>query len=179
MNKKLLVLIVVLALCLTLSAVVMADGDGKGGGNNPLTLTKSNPEDSAKNISVDQEIKLTFSNNVVNMKVDENNKKCFKMTDKSGAEISIDVVMGDDQINKDIKNDIIIKPVNGLEENKTYTITISEKLKSKNGSTLGEPLKITFSTEKTGTSKFALYIAIGCGLLVGFVIVKIKNKTVK
>lgn len=150
------------------------------GGNNPLFINESIPADGASNISTDTEIKINFSKNVVNLSVKDTNLKCFTMKDNEGNNIPINVVMADDQIERDKRNDIILVPVNGLEEEKEYTITISSNLTAKNGNTLGEEKIITFSTvgfvneNKIDIVKIAVIIIIAIVLI--FIVTKLVKK---
>ncbi|MBF4692377.1 Ig-like domain-containing domain [Fusibacter ferrireducens] len=140
----------ILTLCLLLLCVPVfaggGNGTGGGGGNAPLTLESSNPESGAVDISTEGKIEMTFSNNVVNMKVSENNMTCFKLLDNEGKEVAIDVIMGDDQVDPTIKNDITVQSKAALEENKSYKLVISPELTAKNGSKLGAETVIDFTT---------------------------------
>lgn len=150
--KKLVVLLM-MVMVLGMSSMAVVAGDGNGGGDAKLEITDaSTVVDGQTSVAVDEEIKLVFSNNVVNMKVKDNNMACFTMTDGSGTDIAIEVVMGDDQIDKDIKNDVIIKPSSALKAGESYTITVNEAMVAKNGSALGKEKTITFETATSGTS---------------------------
>ena len=149
--KKTLYLVITITLMISLFSV--AEGTD---GNKPLFLDTSTPEDGAADIPLDQEIKFVFSKNVVNLSIKENNLKCLTMEDSEGNDVPIEVVMGDDQIHPDEKRYIIIKPVDGLVENMTYTVIISPDMLAKNGNNLGEETTVSFSTISTepSTSSF-------------------------
>lgn len=161
-GRKWLTLFMAVLLVITLPVCAFAsknsgsgsgDGSGGGGGENQLTLSESSVSDGQKDVPLDTELKFVFSNNVVNLTVKENNATCFSMTDESGAEIPIQVVMADDQLEQDLKEIIVIEPEEGLQADKTYTLVISKELQSKNGSLLGDDITITFSTAaKNGDS---------------------------
>lgn len=152
MKKLIRVGVLMLLMASMLQINVFAHG-GNGGGKNKLKLETTIPENKGK-IGVSDSIKLKFSNNVVNMKVAENNKACFKLIDSDGNNIDIKVVMGDDQVKKDIKNDIEIVPVKHLEEGQTYKLIIDGRLMAKNGMELKNEEILTFNTE--GSSGFSL-----------------------
>ncbi|SHI34899.1 Ig-like domain-containing protein [Dethiosulfatibacter aminovorans DSM 17477] len=165
--KKTLVL--VMALTLLLSIFTVAEGTE---GNKPLFLDVSTPEDGAADIPVEQEIKLVFSKNVVNVSVKDNNLKCFTMEDSDGYDVPIEIVMGDDQIHPDQKRDIVIKPVEGLKEDMTYTIRISPDMLAKNGNTLGEEVMVTFSTMSTNpTSSLSTFNGTGIAMIALLIVV--------
>ncbi len=170
-NDKVRILYILLIFTIFFSAGAWAKG------NNPLYLESSNPSQDEKNISTNlEEIKLVFSKNVVNMKVKDNNLKCFKLYDKDGNEIPIEVVMADDQIEREKRHDIILKIKKELEEGMTYTIEVSQNLQAKNGKTLDEPLEMQFRTEggKNGNNKYLLIAGL---ILIGISVgIYIKNK---
>lgn len=139
-------LILLMALTLLLSVFTVAEATE---GNKPLFLDTSTPEDGATDIPLEQEIKLVFSKNVVNLSVKDNNMNCFTMEDSDGNDVPIYIEMGDDQIHPDQKRDVVINPVEGLKENLTYTIRISPDMLAKNGNNLGEEVTVTFSTIST------------------------------
>lgn len=152
--KKIFLLILIISLIFSVIAFA-----GNNGGNNPLSLDISMPADGAADIPVDQEIKLTFSNNVINSSIKENNMSCFQLVDSTGKEVAIEVIMGDDQINPDQKNDIIVKPIENLSEGITYSLKINGDLSSKNGNTLSEEIIVSFSTVSSGMNKNIILIA--------------------
>lgn len=159
MKRKLFVFLMVMVLAVALPANAFASsgggsgggsgsgsGGGEGGGKNPLTLEEAAVSDGQQNVALDAELKFVFSNNVINLSVKENNATCFSLTDESGAVVPLEVVMGDDQLEADLKEIIIIKPEGGLQAGKTYTLVMDQALQAKNGNTLGSDISITFST---------------------------------
>jgi len=129
MKKSSLILIVILIAVFTLGTIsAMAQDSGK----NPLVL---------RSIILE----LTFSKNVVNMEVSENNSKCFKVINREdGNEISVEVEMADDQIEREKRNNINLIINDGMESLKIYQIIISPELESKSGEKLGEELVLEF-----------------------------------
>lgn len=141
MKKTLAVLLtLVLIMSIGVTSVFAGNGDGSGGGDGePLAL-----EDAL--ISEDS-IVLTFSKNVVNMKVKDNNMNCFELKDENGSDVIFEVEMGDDQVDPDCKRIITIKPTDGIDTTKTYTLTIKADLTSKSGVALGEDKIVEFPAE--------------------------------
>lgn len=173
--KKIIRIGFLMVLMMSMLQVNAFAGDGNGGGGSALKLESSIPADQGK-IGVDESIKLKLSNNVVNMKVAENNKTCFKLVDADGNEIPIKVIMGDDQVDKDIKNDIEIAPVEPLEEGQTYKLIIDGNLEAKNGSKLKDEKILTFKTEGSGVSPVVIGGGIAILAVLIFVIMTYKNK---
>ncbi|MCM1989485.1 Ig-like domain-containing protein [Oceanirhabdus seepicola] len=173
--KKIMRMSFLMLLMISMLQVNVFAGGGNGGGKSALKLESSTPANKG-DIGVDESIKLKFSNNVVNMKVAENNKTCFKLVDADGNELPIKVVMGDDQVNKDIKNDIEIVPVKSLEEGQTYKLIIDGKLEAKNGSKLKDEKIVTFKTEGSGGFPVTTSVGIAILFLVIVGILAHKNK---
>lgn len=115
-------------------------------GNKALLLSSSDPLDGSDGIPVDQPIQLTFSKNVVNFAVADENSSCFGLETVSGQSVDIAVEMADDQIDPELKQFVSIRPVSPLEESVEYLLTISASLQAKNGQILGEDLIIRFRT---------------------------------
>ncbi|MCM3763671.1 Ig-like domain-containing protein [Neobacillus niacini] len=128
--------------------IASAEGDGTGGGKSePLSLVSSSIQNGATGVPLKPEIKLTFSKNIVNMTVSDNNRKCFSLLSETGAATPIKVIFVDDQINPEGRDDAVIVPNDNLSPGTTYTLVISSALKSKSGATTGKETKITFTTE--------------------------------
>ena len=147
--KKILSLFVLFLLITVLPASALAegDGDGTGGGSSePLMLASSSVPDGSVDVPVDTIITLTFSKNVVNMSVRDNNQTCFAMSDSSGNDVAISVLMGDDQVDPSIKRIIEIQPQAELTPDTTYTLTISQSVTSKSGVQLESDVMLTFTT---------------------------------
>jgi len=144
MNLKKLFVLLLVSSCLLFPFTAYAAG-GEGGA---LTLSSSTPANNEHNVKLPVEINLTFSNNVVNMNVKDENLKCFSLASSDGTNIPIEVKMADDQVQPDKKREVILIPKQDLKLNTAYTITISSALKSKNGDSLGKDVKVTFDTGK-------------------------------
>ncbi len=129
------------------------NGDGTGGGKDkPLELAESSIANGAKNVSTTPEITLTFTKNVVHFTVRDNNLKCFSMTDSKGADVPIDVIMGDDQVDPSIKRIVTVKPKFSLTPDETYILKIDKNVTSKSGVSLGKNTYISFTVAKSETS---------------------------
>lgn len=162
MRKQVFSIVVVLLLCLSIGAVYAGDGGGKS----QLKLDEAEMTQDLENIGSTEVIKLTFSNNVVNLAVKDNNMTCFTMSDEDGSFTEFEVLMGDDQENKEIKRIIEIKPTTAWETGTTYTIHISDKLSAKNEMLLGEETDLTFTTEgRKSSGNPLLFIVLGIALL--------------
>lgn len=150
-SLKLVLLKVLTACCLLLLALpaLAADGDGTGGGKGePLGLVSSSPYNGQKDVPTNVLITMTFTKNVVNMTVIDNNLKCFSLYAADGTMIPIDVIVADDQIEPEKKNDVSLKPLQDLKHDTAYTVKVSSALKSKSGVTLASDLTVTFITVK-------------------------------
>lgn len=163
--KMKLMAILSLLLCLSMVSTVFADGGG--GSNNPFSLKTSNPADGQKKVDVASDINLTFSKNVVNILVKDENKKCFKLLNQEGQAVPIEIIMADDQIEREKRNDIILVPKEILDYEKSYTLVISKDLMSKSGVTLEDEVTISFTTisENAGAS-LRIWILSTIGVLV-------------
>lgn len=112
------------------------DGDGSGNGQNkdiPLTLRESVPSDEELNVPLDVTIELYFNKNICNVKVLENNKKCFHLTSEDGEVIPLTITVPDDQVQRTYKRDAFLKPKEPLEPNTRYRVAVDKTLMAKNG----------------------------------------------
>ena len=148
-RKRILSILLILILITSLALSVFAEGgngDGSGGGKNvPLGLAESSIPDGSTNIPTNVTITLTFNKNVVNFTVKDNNMTCFSLSDSRGNNVPVSVLMGDDQVDPDIKRIVNIKP-SSLSEGETYALTISGRLTAKSGAVLGNDIILHFST---------------------------------
>jgi len=143
----LFIILFLLAAILAVAGFALAgDGDGSGGGkNNPLAIVSSIPADGATGVGNLEFIKVTFSKNVVYMTVRDNNKKCFSLW-KGTEQIPVEIIMADDQIEREKRQDVIIKPLQTLQAGTTYRVEVAPTLESKSGVTLGTKKTISFTT---------------------------------
>lgn len=148
--KRSLPWVIIVSFTIMLLSAVPAqagNGDGTGGGKSePLRLVSSVPADGAKNVPVPSRILLTFSKNVVNMTVNENNKTCFSLQSEAGKEIPVTVFMADDQIEPEKRNDVILYPSGALQSGTPYMVKVSQMLRSKSGVNLQQPVTVRFTT---------------------------------
>ncbi|WP_209341803.1 Ig-like domain-containing protein [Flavonifractor sp. AGMB03687] len=131
------------ALLLLCTAAGAVDGAGQ---SEPLALSASSVADGASNVAVDTSIKLDFTKNVVNLQVKDNNKTCFSVTDSQGNQVPIVVSMGDDQVDREVRNTIYISPAQTWPAGETLTLTISGNLMAKNGTSMGTTCTLRFTT---------------------------------
>lgn len=131
------------ALLLLCTAAGAVDGAGKA---EPLALSASSVADGASNVAVDTSIRLDFTKNVVNLQVKDNNMTCFSVTDSKGNPVPIVVSMGDDQVDRDVRNTIYVSPAQTWPAGERLTLTISGNLMAKNGSSMGTARTLRFTT---------------------------------
>lgn len=145
-SKMAIVLAIALSMFVALP-VWAAGGDGSGGGSNePLLLESSSIADGTQGVAITtSKISLTFSKNVVNSTVKDNNAGCFSIT-RDDTAVPFTVEMADDQLYPESKNDIVLVFTESLEPSSTYVITVAPELQSKSGVSLGEEVKISFAT---------------------------------
>ncbi len=156
MNKKIITgILVVLLLSLSMVPVALADEDTSG--KTPLVLEQSVPADNAYGVATDATITLTFSKNIVNMAVADNNLTQFTLKENGEDELAIDVFLADDQVDREKRNDAVITPLEPLKEDTDYELIVNKELSSKSGVILAEDLVIHFSTkeEKSGLSSIS------------------------
>ncbi|HHX73930.1 MAG TPA: Ig-like domain-containing protein [Firmicutes bacterium] len=140
-------MLLVAAFALPVSA---GNGDGSGGGkDDPLRLESSSPQDGTGNVALDAEIKLVFNKNVVHMSVRDTNKGLVSLRDADNNVVAAEIIMADDQIEPEKRNDIIVKPQAKLQAGTTYTVVVAAGLTAKNGTVLAEDIRVAFTTAAT------------------------------
>lgn len=126
------------------------DSDGSGGGqNNPLTIVNCVPADGATGVTGLQYIKIAFSKNVAYMTVRDSNMKCFSLW-SDGEMIPSEIIIADDQIEREKRSDVLIKPLQPLKAGATIQVEIAPEFQSKSGVTLGKKAIITFTMAAEG-----------------------------
>lgn len=148
-NKILTTFIILILFILQVPAYGDTSNQESDGKSIAFGLEQSMPSDSSKSVPLDAEIKLLFNKNVVNMSVKENNSNCIKLLDANNNIVPSELIFADDQIEPEKKREIILRPINNLAESTAYKVVISENMMAKNGSTLGSPLTILFTTLNT------------------------------
>lgn len=144
-------LCIALLFCLLLPGFAAAadgdgGGDGSGGGKQqPLVIESVVPADGSAGVALTPEIKITFNKNVCYMTVRESNRNCFSMW-TGNTRIPIEVIMADDQVEREKRNDAIVKPLQKLQAGTLYRIEIAPNMESKSGVTLGQKATVTFTT---------------------------------
>lgn len=153
-NRVIALLSVLVLLCAFAVTAVAGNGDGSGGGKDkPLTLASCSVPNGAQNVPKNPEIVLTFSKNVVHFTVRDNNKKCFTLTDANGADVPINVIMGDDQVDPSIKRIVTVEPKNPLAPGMKYLLKIGAGVTSKSGVSLGRDNYVSFTVAGESTTK--------------------------
>ena len=123
--KKLMVLIMALTVLLIPASAFASgggNGNGTGGGKEEALRVESACIEDGAVLASDETITLVFSKNVVNSKVAESNMALFHVLDSNQNEVTIEVIMADDQVEPDKKNDVVIQFPQGLADG-TYTLT--------------------------------------------------------
>lgn len=141
-------LCLILLLSLPSFEIALAEGGEGGGKSEPLTIASSSIAEGATGVSLNPEIKLTFTKNIVNMKVIDNNRNCFSFIEANGTAVPFDLILADDQIEFEKRNDALIIPKSELKPGTSYSVKISSNLKSKSGVTTGKEIVLTFSTKE-------------------------------
>lgn len=146
--KKLQLFLALLVLAgLLLPAAYAADGSGGGeNSDNPLELVSCSPASGTADLPLDCTISMDFSKNVVNLAVKEQNMSCFSVTDSTGQLVPIVVEMGDDQVDRDARHTIVIRPVGQWPAGETLVLAVRADLSAKSGSTMAGPVTLTFTT---------------------------------
>lgn len=148
-KAQVLLALLVLARLLLPAAYAANAGDGSGGGensDNPLELISCSPADGTADLPLDMAVTMEFSKNVVNLAVKEQNKDCFSVADSSGQPVPIVVEMGDDQVDRDARHTIVVRPAGQWPAGETLTLTVRADLSAKSGSTMAGPVTLTFTT---------------------------------
>lgn len=146
LKKSVIILIIVIVGIFIPNHILAGDGDGDGDGggkNNPLAIVSSIPKDGEVVESLDF-IKLVFSKNIAYITVRDNNMKCFSLW-AGDKQIPVQVILADDQIEREKRHDVLIKPLEPLQPGTTYRVEVSSQLQSKSGVFLGTPDSIVFS----------------------------------
>ncbi len=142
-----------------------ADGSG-GGKGSPLTLESASVSDGETHVETNRQIRLVFSKNISNIAVKEKNLGCFSMTDSAGQMVPLETVLFDDQLEREKRNEVVLKPA-GLKNGEQYVLKVSRELTAKNGDSPEQDLVIRFSTPgyKTNSGRFPVVLMIPIVLL--------------
>lgn len=146
-------MVVILCLLFALNAVsaFAEDGDGTGGGDGknrdiPLTLENASIADGAADIAVNETIQLNFNKNICNVTVLANNKTCFHLTDENGTAVPIRLIFPDNQVQKDYRREVFVRPARDLAKNARYRLSVDSTLRAKNGMTMDNAHTLDFIT---------------------------------
>lgn len=97
-------------------------------------------------------ITITFSNNVVNASVAENNRSKIKILDAGGGRVPSAVSMADDQVQSDLRRIITISPTSALEDG-NYRLVVKAGVKAKNGTSTPDDYVVHFTIRGSGTEE--------------------------
>jgi len=132
------------------STAADGEGDSSGGGqNNPLAIESCVPADGAIGVTNLEYVKIVFTKNVAYMTIREANKNCFSLWSGS-QKIPAEIFIADDQIEREKRNDVLVKPLQPLKPFATYRVEIDPKLQSKSGVFLGQKGVISFTMAGAG-----------------------------
>ena len=78
----------------------------------------------------------------------------FHVLDSNQNEVTIEVIMADDQVEPDKKNDVVIQFPQGL-ANGTYTLTAQKGITSKSGDVMDKDYTLTFQADSSQAGQAA------------------------
>jgi hypothetical protein len=162
---------------------ISADLGGVGG--NSLKLVSSNPEEGSTNLQAQNVgIKLYFDGDVTDKSVQSVNEACFAFTYKSGGKTKTLPVKTYFETRAD-KGHYILAIIdtnklknNMLVSNKAYNLTISGRLTSADGRSLGRDTVIDFKTvdQSSSTSIYMLLMVGMIGAMIAMTVFQSKRK---
>lgn len=155
--KKLMVLIMAMTVLLIPASAFASgggNGNGTGGGKEEALCVESASIEDGAVLASDETITLVFSKNVVNSKVAESNMALFHVLDSNQNEVTIEVIMADDQVEPDKKNDVVIQFPQGLADG-TYTLTAQKGITSKSGDVMDKDYTLTFQADSSQAGQAA------------------------
>lgn len=162
-NKSYIITIILCIIMAFASAPVFADngdgtgdGDGYGNGKNrdiPLTLESASVSDGARDVALNETFQLDFNKNICNITVLANNKLCFHLTDADGNAAAIKLIFPDNQVQKDYKRQVFIRPAENLKPETEYRIAVDSTVMAKNGTVIDNAHTISFTTGTDFTDK--------------------------
>lgn len=120
------------------------NGDGTGGGKDEALKVESASIEDGAAVEAGSLITLVFSKNVVNASVCETNKPLFSVQDENGNTIEAEIVMADDQVEPDKKNDVVIQLPSEMAEG-SYTVVAKSGITSKSGEVMKNDYTLTFT----------------------------------
>ena len=140
-------------------------------GETNFSIVSSTPEDGAKNVSVaNLSVKIYFDKEMLpeSKAVRKANAKQFTLTDKKGKEIPIRVYYSHKEEGlMMVVSDVVDSNIQ-IESNTRYTLTIGNDLQATDGTTLGDDIKIRFTTlDQAGSTR--VYMIMMVIMIVGMV----------
>ena len=143
MRNKWMIWLMILLLLFAFPALAEG-GNGTGGGKGETVSVDKTSVEEGGTAAPDEEIILTFTNNVVNAKVRDKNAGLISLVNEAGDLVEIDVILADDQVEPDLKREIKVVPKTPLEAGK-YALTAHAGITAKNGSEMAEDFVLTFT----------------------------------
>lgn len=158
--KKILAVLFACVLAIAMPAAAFAEGgngsgggggNGSGGGNGggsaePLTVVSTSIEENASLDAIDS-ITLVFSKNVCDASVRDANQSLVAVADAQGNPVPFAVVLADDQVEPDKRNDMTVEFAQPLEAG-AYTLTAQAGITSKSGDTLAQDYVLNFTVNE-------------------------------
>lgn len=131
--KRIILFAIAIMFCLGNLSLASLEGSGRGK-NIDFDLVK---------LSVEKErVDLEFNKNITNIMVKENNEKCFKIIKSDETQMISEVVLADDQLEREKRRQVILKIKDGLHKEETYKLIIDGNLRAKNGEVLGGNMEL-------------------------------------
>ena len=168
--RKILAIIAICVLAITMPAVAFAAGGGGGGGGNgggsgePLVVESASIEEGATLDSVDS-ITLVFSKNVCEASVRDANLALGSVIDAKGNAVAAKVVLADDQVEPDKRNDMVFQFEKPLAAG-TYKVIAKAGITSTSGDSLAEDYVLNFTVKGAAASGSTNAVPIIIGAVV-------------
>lgn len=166
-----LICLMIMVISVLAPSCFAAKDSAAASGNTNFKIVSSTPKDGEKDVSVENlSVKIYFDTKMVpeSKAVRNANAKQFKLTDSNGHKIPIKVYYSHKEeglmmvVSDIVDTDIKIK------SKSDYTLTIGKNLKANDGTKLGAPVKLTFTTlDQEGSTK--VYMAMMVVMMVGMV----------
>jgi hypothetical protein len=118
-----------------------------------MELELSSIQDGETDVPLNPRLTFRFSNNVIAADIRGPNAAQFTLSDAGGANIPINVIMADEQLERELRNYIHVEPVASLSPGTTFTLTIGAALEANNGNTLAGDITFTFTTVAAATQQ--------------------------
>ncbi|MDD6042903.1 MAG: Ig-like domain-containing protein [Eubacteriaceae bacterium] len=155
---------------LCLAALIVTMTVGTCFGAQSLKIVDTYPVDGQKNTTKENLcVKLTFNGDVGDKAVKKANSECFKISGPDGTIIPIKVYFDPEHSEKVMVLADTTKKLE-IKDDTEYTLTVSKDFADKDGNTLGEDNKITFTTmnQARGTTVYMVMMFLMFGGMFAF-----------